>query len=182
MVDTDDDTQAGAAFGTPAPAATSAGAPNASSFRTSLIPPIASLGAYFVHAEADWPLFFLKVVAHYGITFAFVLMCAPKARRFFDVDTLREHDARELAWMSTYSRDHEILEQHIYTDLCKALAGWTDVLEYFDAITPAQPQCARRVCDIILDDFPLDDEHLQHQLQESHPCPLAFPSSECRDP
>ena len=167
MGDTDDETQAGAATGpprSPAPAASAAASSRAESFRASLLPPIASLEKYFVHAEADWPLFFIKVVAHYGITFAFVLMCAPNARRFFDAETLRENDARELAWTATYPRDRDLLEQHIYTDLRKALAGWTDVLEYFDDITPAQPQCARRLCDAILDAFPIDDERLQHQL------------------
>ena len=42
--------------------------------------------------------------------------------------------------------------------------GPSDVIEYFDDITPAQPNCARCLCDAILDDFLLDDERLQHQL------------------
>jgi hypothetical protein len=130
MVDTDDDTQAGAATGPTAQAATAPGAQHHSVFRPSLLPPISSLEPYFVRTEADWLLFFIKVVAHYGITFAFVLMCAPNARRFFDDATVRDNDVRETTWMATYSRDREVLEQHIYTDLHKALANWTDVIEY----------------------------------------------------
>lgn len=66
--------------------------------------------------------------------------------------------------MTVYSRDSEILEQHIYTALRRALAGWTDALEYFEDITPAQSHCVCSLCNDILDDFPLDNDRRQHQL------------------
>jgi hypothetical protein len=118
----------------------------------------------FVDDELAWPIFFYKAVEHYGLSFAFVLMCIPNARRFYSAEQLRENDRQEAAWMRENSTSRETLEARIYNDLALALANWTDVFDLFDAITPMNSRCAGTLCDNILKDYPLDAERLQYKL------------------
>jgi len=158
---TDDETPgtAGTAFRQPP-----THAPVVSRFRASSVPSIGPLQKYYVTNEEEWPLFFLKIVEHYGITYGFVLMCANNARRFYTDAQLRDNDDQEAIWMRDNSACRELLEAHIYNDLLLALQAWTDVFEIFDDVTPAHSRCAGKLCNALLTAYPLDAERLQHKL------------------
>lgn len=70
-----------------------------------------------------------------------------------DINTFKHYFVRrEEDWPLFFTK----LEQHIYNDLALALVHFTDVLEHFNDITPADSLCAGKLWTAILHDFPIN--------------------------
>ena len=97
-----------------------------------------------VKSHEDFPRHIFLLFLLLGIQFRWLLTRGTLARTLVTPEELAIDDAKERAWMDTYERDRNTLEDVLYRRLQELWAPFTDALKVFQSNVASQPLCAQK--------------------------------------
>jgi len=95
-----------------------------------------------VKSHEDFPRHIFRLVLLLGIQFRWLLTRGTLASVLVTQAELSINDVKERAWMDTYERDRDTLEDVLYRSLQELWAPFTDDLKVFQSNVASQPLCA----------------------------------------